>query len=290
MNRLFLSSFSLGLLATLALPADAGAKGNNKGRGQPAALSAPARVAPRSAPRAAMPRQAAIRSAPAVRRSPSVGQMRARQNIAFQRNIAAQQNAVARRNIAVQRNLQRNLAVQRNAITRQNRVVQQRVAQVQASQRRQINQTIVNQNNSRRYAVTRNNYYGGRGYRGYAYANPPLTVYRGWDRGREHYWNNHRYGWRGTSWVALGGYDYPYYNTYAYDESPSVVVSSAPEAVGDSLAADVQSALVREGYDPGPVDGVMGSSTRDAITQFQADHGLAITGTINSALLQSLGL
>ena len=73
------------------------------------------------------------------------------------------------------------------------------------------------------------------------------------------------------------GYDYP--TTYAYRDAPS-----------GSVAARVQSRLAREGYDPGPIDGVIGRHTSDAIAAFQSDHGLAVTGQINDSLLNALGL
>ena len=60
--------------------------------------------------------------------------------------------------------------------------------------------------------------------------------------------------------------------------------------MGASIVENVQEELQDEGYDPGPADGVMGSRTRSAIAQYQDDHGLAVTGTINDALLRSLGL
>jgi len=52
----------------------------------------------------------------------------------------------------------------------------------------------------------------------------------------------------------------------------------------------VQAALRREGYNPGPIDGVIGGQTRDAIADYQHDHGLAPTGSINDPLLRSLGV
>jgi peptidoglycan hydrolase-like protein with peptidoglycan-binding domain len=59
---------------------------------------------------------------------------------------------------------------------------------------------------------------------------------------------------------------------------------------GGNLTAEVQSALANNGYDPGPVDGVMGPGTRDAIAAFQSDHGLTPTGRIDQPLLDNLGI
>ncbi len=41
---------------------------------------------------------------------------------------------------------------------------------------------------------------------------------------------------------------------------------------------DLQRALANAGYDPGPMDGVMGPSTRQALAEFQQDMGLRVTG------------
>ena len=111
---------------------------------------------------------------------------------------------------------------------------------------------------------------------------PPTTIYRGWDRDRIYSWTNHRWHWFGGAWVIVDGspdyyyYDDPVVTTYAYS--------------GGSNVLDVQRALDREGYDPGPIDGVLGGQTRAAIAAFQSDNGLAATGRIDIALLDELGL
>ena len=53
----------------------------------------------------------------------------------------------------------------------------------------------------------------------------------------------------------------------------------------------MQRALKRRGYDPGPIDGLMGRRTTTAIRKFQADHGLAVTGIARpSRLFRKSGL
>jgi len=52
----------------------------------------------------------------------------------------------------------------------------------------------------------------------------------------------------------------------------------------------VQEQLQRDGYYPGPIDGDLGPMTRRAIAAFQADHGLAITSTIDRPTLSELGV
>jgi hypothetical protein len=53
---------------------------------------------------------------------------------------------------------------------------------------------------------------------------------------------------------------------------------------------EAQQALKTNGYDPGPVDGIMGPQTREAIKNFQNAKGLQATGTLDSHTAQSLGL
>ena len=45
----------------------------------------------------------------------------------------------------------------------------------------------------------------------------------------------------------------------------------------------VQAALVQLGYDPGPVDGVMGPRTRAAVVEFQRSAGLVADGVVGAA-------
>ncbi|MBB5753388.1 peptidoglycan-binding protein [Prosthecomicrobium pneumaticum] len=50
-----------------------------------------------------------------------------------------------------------------------------------------------------------------------------------------------------------------------------------------------QRLLARRGYDPGATDGEAGPKTREAIRAFQRDSGLPATGTVDGALLATLG-
>ncbi|MBV9007585.1 MAG: peptidoglycan-binding protein [Verrucomicrobia bacterium] len=56
------------------------------------------------------------------------------------------------------------------------------------------------------------------------------------------------------------------------------------------VTSQVQEALAQQGYYNGPIDGILGPETRDAILRFQADHGLAATAAIDEPTLDSLGL
>ncbi len=54
------------------------------------------------------------------------------------------------------------------------------------------------------------------------------------------------------------------------------------------LVADIQYSLINLGYDPGPVDGIMGPGTRAAVRSYQRDAGLLVTGRISKQLLKHI--
>ncbi|MEZ5858607.1 MAG: peptidoglycan-binding domain-containing protein [Geminicoccaceae bacterium] len=51
---------------------------------------------------------------------------------------------------------------------------------------------------------------------------------------------------------------------------------------------EVQSLLGSLGYDPGPVDGIMGQKTRAAIRGFQEVAGLSVDGNVTEVLVAAL--
>jgi peptidoglycan hydrolase-like protein with peptidoglycan-binding domain len=51
-----------------------------------------------------------------------------------------------------------------------------------------------------------------------------------------------------------------------------------------------QETLRDKGYDPGPVDGVMGSQTRKAISQYQKSEHLPVTGHLDAQTAGKLGV
>jgi His-Xaa-Ser repeat protein HxsA len=52
----------------------------------------------------------------------------------------------------------------------------------------------------------------------------------------------------------------------------------------------VQAALYSKGYDPGAIDGVLGSTTKSALRSFQTDHGLISSGAMTTETLNALGV
>ena len=61
-------------------------------------------------------------------------------------------------------------------------------------------------------------------------------------------------------------------------------------SASDSTTAQVQRKLKALGYFAGSVDGAIGPITRASIRSYQEEKGLEITGSIDRALLGSLGL
>ncbi len=51
-----------------------------------------------------------------------------------------------------------------------------------------------------------------------------------------------------------------------------------------------QEALKSEGHDPGPVDGVMGPKTQEALRQYQKDQNLRQTGRLDQETMSKLGV
>jgi peptidoglycan hydrolase-like protein with peptidoglycan-binding domain len=52
----------------------------------------------------------------------------------------------------------------------------------------------------------------------------------------------------------------------------------------------VQETLRDKGYDPGPIDGIMGSQTRAALSQYQKAQNLPVTGHVDAETAGKLGV
>ena len=61
-------------------------------------------------------------------------------------------------------------------------------------------------------------------------------------------------------------------------------------AMGRQDVQQAQEALKNQGYDPGPIDGIMGSQTRQAVRDFQSKNGLRQTGMLNAETKQKLNI
>ncbi|HEY3897346.1 MAG TPA: peptidoglycan-binding domain-containing protein [Chthoniobacter sp.] len=155
---------------------------------------------------------------------------------------------------------------------------------------------------------------------------PPGDVTRNWDRNHFHNWNHHRYRCFNGGWIYVDDgfpYDdmatadndqqdapYPPYppnvngvmnngqapaNGGANDDPPSANQQSpasdgADYGTPDTLIVNVQDALTHRGYATGVSNGTFGPMTETALSNFQRDHELPITGRIDGRTLKALGL
>src|SRR6266542_3792788 len=92
------------------------------------------------------------------------------------------------------------------------------------------------------------------------------------------------YYWNAGYWFPAWGYNPNAY--YAWD-GPIYGYNHLPP---DQVIANAQAALQQQGYYQGEVDGLLGPLTRDAIANYQRDHGLYTTSTIDQPTLRSLGM
>jgi peptidoglycan hydrolase-like protein with peptidoglycan-binding domain len=79
-------------------------------------------------------------------------------------------------------------------------------------------------------------------------------------------------------------------------QSPSRIAatsSSEQKSAGKISQSDmrkVEEALKAKGYDPGPINGQMDAQTQQALRGFQSKNNLAVTGTVDQATADSLGV
>ena len=114
----------------------------------------------------------------------------------------------------------------------------------------------------------------------------------------------HDSGWYRSNFaqVALIGGGYYYFNSgywypaWGYDPAAQYYAYDGPIYVGqraeppDQVIANVQAELQDMGYYRGDVDGLLGPLTREALTAYQADHGLYTTAAIDEPTLDALGM
>jgi hypothetical protein len=242
----------------------------------------------------------------------------ARNQALRERNMARNQEFRARHNVAVNRdrnvvtNRMRNAEVRaRNnaAVNRERNLAANRARNVEVNRNRNTeqfrarNNLAVNRNGNfagnrtRNFAYYRggnvriNNNFRSEAFRGQQYATF-RNYHRQWhDRGwwRSHYdrivfVNNGWYYWNAGYWFPAWGYATDAY--YPYDGPIYGYNGLTP----DRVIVDVQEQLQRDGYYHGPIDGVLGPMTREAIAVFQADSGLAVTSVIDEPTLITLGI
>jgi len=89
----------------------------------------------------------------------------------------------------------------------------------------------------------------------------------------------------GSYWYPAYGYD-PLNSSYDYDGPVYTYSNLLP----DEVIANVQTALQDAGYYYGEITGSLSVDTRAALANFQRDYGLLVTGAIDEATVEALGL
>jgi Putative peptidoglycan binding domain len=130
-----------------------------------------------------------------------------------------------------------------------------------------------------------------------------------WQGSQYEVFRSYRPEWHDQGWyrsrypnVSLIGGGYYFFNNgywypaWGYDSSAAYYAYDGPIYVGqraeppDKVIANVQAVLQEMGYYKGEVDGLLGPLTREALTAYQADQGLATTAVIDQPTLDSLGM
>jgi len=124
-----------------------------------------------------------------------------------------------------------------------------------------------------------------------------------WDRRHAHFDHNRFFVFIDGFWCGLDDgffpWDYlPYYadDYYPYDyyadsqpyDNTEPYNNGVPAA--DPTVEATQEQLAQLGYYNGPVDGIFGPTTRDAVAKYQIANQLNVTGSLSPDTMQSLGL
>ena len=125
--------------------------------------------------------------------------------------------------------------------------------------------------------------------------------HRDWDRRHAHFFHNRFFVFDDGFWFGLddGFYPWDYLPYYADDYYPydyyadsqpydNTDNNSVPAA--DPTVKATQEELAQQGYYNGPVDGIFGPTTRDAVAKYQTANQLNVTGSLSPDTMQSLGL
>jgi peptidoglycan hydrolase-like protein with peptidoglycan-binding domain len=122
-----------------------------------------------------------------------------------------------------------------------------------------------------------------------------------WDRRHAHFFHNRFFVFDDGFWFGLddGFYPWDYLPYYADDYYPydyyadsqpydNTDNNSVPAA--DPTVEATQEELAQQGYYNGPVDGIFGPTTRDAVAKYQTANQLNVTGSLSPDTMRSLGL
>ena len=127
--------------------------------------------------------------------------------------------------------------------------------------------------------------------------------HRDWDRRHAHFFHNRFFVFNDGFWFGLdpGFYPWDYLPYYADDYYPydyyaddqpydNTEPSNNGVPAADPTVEAIQERLAQLGYYTGPVDGIFGPTTRDAVANYQVANQLNVTGSLSPDTMQSLGL
>jgi hypothetical protein len=152
----------------------------------------------------------------------------------------------------------------------------------------------------------------------HAFARHDGNWHRDWDRHHAHFDHDRVFVFADGFWWGLYPWDYypysgygygdnpddygyypydyyngnPYdsYNYYPYNDDDQSAYGSVDQSAANPTVSVVQSQLAKLGYYNGAIDGVLGDETEAALARYQQDQDISVTGTVNAATLQSLGV
>jgi len=93
------------------------------------------------------------------------------------------------------------------------------------------------------------------------------------------------YYWDAGYWFPALGY-YPQYENFEYNGP----IYTYGDLLPDQVIYNVQRALKEFGYYAGQLSGSLSAATRAALSAFQEDNGLDVTGAIDAPTVEALGL
>lgn len=137
--------------------------------------------------------------------------------------------------------------------------------------------------------------------------------HRDWDKHHVHFDHNRVFVFGDGFWWGLdpgyypGDYDpdydygdypynsyygnpYDYYNYSPYNDDDQSGYSDSGQSGANATVSAAQGELAKLGYYNGAIDGTLGDETEAAIARYQQDRDLSVTGTVDAATLQSLGI
>ncbi len=76
-------------------------------------------------------------------------------------------------------------------------------------------------------------------------------------------------------------------NKGGYSEWREILCS---QDINTDVIRKVQEALTKAGYNPGPIDNILGNATKEALRKYQLDRGLPVSTALNLETLKALGV